>query len=69
MWLHADPERLEQVFVNLLANASRYTNAGGKIAVSMHLRDGYPLVRVRNTGIGIAPEALPHVFELFPAGR
>ncbi len=65
VWLHADPERLEQVFVNLLANASRYTDAGGKIAISMHLQDGYAVVRVRDTGIGIAPEALPHIFEPF----
>lgn len=65
VWLHADPERLEQVFVNLLANASRYTNAGGKIAVSMHLRDGHAVVRLRDTGIGIAPEAVPHIFDLY----
>jgi len=65
VWLHADPERLEQVFVNLLANASRYTNPGGKIAVSMHLRDGDAVVRLQDTGIGIAPEALPHIFDLY----
>ena len=63
--LRADPERLEQVFVNLLANASRYTDAGGEIAVSVHLSDGHAVVRVRDTGIGIAQEALPHVFDLY----
>jgi len=65
IWLQADPGRLEQVFVNLLANASRYTDAGGKIWVSMYLRDGQAVVRMRDTGIGIAPEALPYVFDLY----
>ena len=63
--MRADPERLEQVFVNLLANASRYTDAGGAIAVSVHLSDGHAVVRVRDTGIGIAQDALPHVFDLY----
>ena len=65
VWLHADPERLEQVFVNLLAHASRYTDTGGKIAVSMHLQDSYAVVRLRDTGIGIAAEELPHIFDLY----
>ncbi|MBW4052552.1 MAG: HAMP domain-containing histidine kinase [Proteobacteria bacterium] len=65
VWLRADFERLEQVFVNLLANASRYTDEGGKIAIFMHLRDGHAVVRVRDTGIGIAPEALPLIFDLY----
>ena len=65
VWVRADLERLEQIFVNLLANASRYTDAGGEIAVSVHLSDGDAVVRVRDTGIGIAQEALPHVFDLY----
>src|SRR5487761_1103565 len=65
VWLQADPERLEQVFVNLLANASRYTDAGGGIVISMHLQGGHAVVRMRDSGIGIAPHALPHVFELY----
>ncbi len=65
VWLQADPDRLEQVFVNLLANASRYTDEGGKIAISMYLRDGHAVACIRDTGIGIAPEALPHIFELY----
>ena len=65
VWMQADPGRLEQVFVNLLANASKYTDTGGELAVWMHVRDGQAIVRVRDSGIGIAPEALPHLFEFF----
>jgi signal transduction histidine kinase len=65
VWLHADPLRLEQVFVNLLANASRYTDAGGELAVWVHTRDDQAVVRIRDSGIGIAPDALPHIFDLF----
>lgn len=65
VWLQADAQRLEQVFVNLLTNASRYTDAGGEIVVSMHVRSGQALVRIQDTGIGIAPEALPRVFDLY----
>jgi signal transduction histidine kinase len=65
VWLQADPGRLEQVFVNLLANASRYTEAGGELAVWVHTRDGQAIVGIRDSGIGIAPDALPHIFDLF----
>jgi signal transduction histidine kinase len=65
VWLHADPLRLEQVFVNLLANASRYTEAGGDLTVWVHTRDDQAVIRIRDSGIGIAREALPHIFDLF----
>jgi signal transduction histidine kinase len=65
VWLQADPWRLEQVFANLLANASRYTDAGGELAVWVHSRDRQAVVGIRDSGVGIAPEALPHVFDLF----
>ena len=65
VWLRADPWRLEQVFVNLLANASRYTDAGGEVAVWVDTRDGQAVVGIRDSGIGIAPDALPHIFDLF----
>jgi len=65
VWLQADPGRLEQVFVNLLANASRYTKAGGELAVWVHTRDGQAVVGIRDSGIGIASDALPHIFDLF----
>lgn len=65
VWLHADPGRLEQVLVNLLANASKYTDTGGELAVSVHVRGSQAVVRVRDSGTGIAPEVLPRVFDLF----
>ncbi|WP_298402693.1 ATP-binding protein [uncultured Chloroflexus sp.] len=61
----ADSERIAQVVRNLLSNALRYTPAGGNITIaSAAERDG-ALVSVRDTGSGIAPEDLPHVFERF----
>jgi two-component system, sensor histidine kinase len=65
IWLHADASRLEQVFVNLLANASKYTDAGGVLALSVHTRDRHAIVCVRDSGIGIAHDVLPHIFDLF----
>jgi signal transduction histidine kinase len=65
VWLQADPARLEQVFVNLLANASKYTDPGGELTVEVQVRDDLAVVRVRDSGIGIAPEILPYVFDPF----
>jgi PAS domain S-box-containing protein len=61
----ADAGRLEQVLVNLISNAAKYTPAGGRIAVSAALDGGEVVLRVRDNGIGIAPDMLPRVFELF----
>ena len=68
VWLRADPGRLEQVFVNLLANASRYTQPGGQLTVRIQVENGRAFVRIRDSGIGIAPEVLPHIFDLFKQG-
>lgn len=65
VWLGADAARLEQVFVNLLGNASKYTHIGGEVALSLHVSDGRAVVRIRDSGIGISPAALPHIFDLF----
>ncbi len=66
--LPGDAMRLEQVFANLLHNAAKYTDPGGRIDVSL-ARDGdAAVVRVRDDGIGIQPELLPHVFDLFTQG-
>ncbi len=69
IWLHADPTRLEQVLWNLLNNAIRYTEPGGKISVSAHEENGEVVLRVRDAGIGIPPEMLLNVFEMFAHGE
>ncbi len=66
--LEADPARLEQVIVNLLNNAAKYTEPGGRIELAAGLEDGQAVIRVTDTGIGIVPELLPRVFELFTQG-
>ena len=65
LWLNADASRLEQVVVNLLNNAAKYTDEGGRIDMSVEQDGEFAVLRVRDTGIGIAPELLPHIFELF----
>ena len=63
--LDADPGRLEQVFVNLLSNAGKYTDAGGRIEVRTVRRGDEVEVHIRDSGIGIAPEMLPRIWDLF----
>ncbi|GAC1360312.1 MAG: ATP-binding protein [Ktedonobacteraceae bacterium] len=63
--LQADEARLIQVVMNLLDNALRYTDSGGRVVVSVGTRHGDAYLSVRDTGIGIAPEHLPHIFERF----
>ena len=63
--VHGDAVRVVQVFSNLLHNAAKYTDPGGRIEVSLAARAGSAEVVVRDTGIGIAPELLDRVFELF----
>jgi two-component system, sensor histidine kinase len=65
LWLHADAARLEQLFVNILGNASKYTDAGGALALSVSTLDGHAIVCVRDSGIGISHDMLPHIFDLF----
>jgi signal transduction histidine kinase len=69
IWVFADAGRLEQVFVNLFSNASKYTDEGGRIVVSMQASDGYAVVKVRDSGIGISADAMPHIFGLFIRGE
>ena len=61
----ADGVRLSQVFANLLNNAAKYTPAGGRIMVEVAREDGHVRISVRDTGIGLPPEMLDRVFDLF----
>jgi PAS domain S-box-containing protein len=63
--LEADPARLVQVWTNLLNNAAKYTEQGGRIWLTAEVTDGQAVVRVRDTGIGISQEMLPRIFDLF----
>lgn len=60
-----DPNRLVQVFSNLISNSAKYTDRGGTITVTLTCEDGEVVVSVRDTGIGIPPSALERVFEMF----
>jgi CheY-like chemotaxis protein/two-component sensor histidine kinase len=65
IWLYADAARLEQVVVNLLTNAAKYTNEGGHVWLTVKQEGDEAVLRVRDTGVGIAPELLPRIFDLF----
>jgi signal transduction histidine kinase len=63
--LHADPARLSQVLSNMLTNAAKYTEPGGRIHVAVDAGPDGIAIRVRDTGVGIDPAMLPTIFELF----
>ena len=63
--LHGDPSRLQQVFWNLLSNAVKFTPKGGLVQIILGRADSHLEVRIIDTGEGIAPEFLPHVFDRF----
>jgi PAS domain S-box-containing protein len=63
--LDADPVRLAQVVGNLLMNAAKYTEANGRIWLTARREGDMAVLRLRDSGIGIAPDMLPRVFELF----
>ena len=63
--LHVDPTRAEQIFVNLLTNAAKYTPDGGRITVRAYAADGAAVFQVSDTGLGIPEGMLHRVFDLF----
>lgn len=63
--VRGDPQRLSQVIHNLLSNAIKYNREGGAVWISAASEPGFVRVSVRDTGIGIAPEDQPHVFDRF----
>ena len=65
IWVDADPTRLEQIFVNLLTNAAKYTEEGGEITLSAGRQGNEFVARVRDTGLGIPAAMLPRIFDLF----
>jgi signal transduction histidine kinase len=69
VWVNGDTARLQQIVDNLLSNAVKYTPAGGSISVSVKHEAEEAILRVRDTGIGISPDLLPRLFELFMQGN
>ncbi len=69
MRLLVDPTRLDQVLSNLLCNSVKYTDPGGQIWLTAERCGAQVVVRVRDTGIGIEPDVLPRVFEMFVQGE
>lgn len=65
LWIDADATRLRQVVMSVLDNAMKFTPGGGKVEVTLVAEDGKAVVRVRDSGVGIDPAFLPHVFESF----
>jgi signal transduction histidine kinase/DNA-binding response OmpR family regulator len=69
VWLEADFARLAQVIANLLNNATKYTEDGGEISLTAGVRGGNAIITVKDNGIGISPELLPRIFDLFAQGE
>ena len=65
LYLDADPTRIEQILVNLLANAAKYTPPGGRIQLTAGAEDGEVVIRISDNGVGISPEMLTRLFDLF----
>jgi signal transduction histidine kinase len=63
--VRADPERLQQIVANLLSNAVKFTGPGGKVSILLDRVEAQVHLQVADTGKGIRPDFLPHVFERF----
>jgi PAS domain S-box-containing protein len=69
VFVHGDVHRLTQLLANVLNNAARYTAEGGKITVRAGAEDGRAVLRVSDTGRGIAPDMIERIFDMFVQGR
>ncbi|MGN6317408.1 CheR family methyltransferase [Trinickia sp.] len=67
--VNADLTRIEQIVWNLVSNALKFTEDDGKITVHLSLDEHYAVLSVADNGIGIDPQALPHIFEMFEQSR
>ncbi|WP_051331418.1 PAS domain S-box protein [Methylocaldum szegediense] len=65
VWINGDPIRLAQVISNLLNNAAKYSEPNRQIWLTATAENGQAIIRVRDAGLGISPEVLPHIFNLF----
>ena len=63
--VYGDPDRLKQLFLNLIDNAIKYTSPGGQVYLALSKENGWATVQITDTGIGIPPEDLPHIFDRF----
>jgi CheY-like chemotaxis protein/two-component sensor histidine kinase len=66
--ISGDPDRLQQIIWNLLTNSVKFTDKGGRIDITLKAEDTDAVLRVKDTGMGMSPELLPHVFERFRQG-
>jgi two-component system sensor histidine kinase BaeS len=67
--IEVDTDRMAQVFANLISNALRYTPAGGQIRLGARRQDGHVLLQVQDSGSGISPGDIPHIFDRFYRGE
>lgn len=65
IWIKGNPAQLRRMFANLLENAVQYTPAGGTVRLTAKTLTGMVVIKIEDTGIGIAPEQIPHVFDRF----
>jgi signal transduction histidine kinase len=69
VWVYVDFTRLAQAISNLLNNAVKYTPRGGRITLRAAAEEGEVIISVSDTGVGIAPSALPNIFDMFMQGE